>query len=433
MQDRQKKAYLPSKIHFNKAFKLFLLSLLLNLLIHLILGFLYYNPVDFVLQFEAAKKIAQGQLLYRDIGEFVTDKGILPKPQYPPLYLYTLGLIIAIVGVETFTWQMVKLFLIIFNPLVGILVYLIVLECLHSHPNRHMLALVAFNWFLLNPSTLGVIFSGFHENFMLFFVLLGFFLLLKDHYSISGICFGLAILVKPIAGIYMIPLLIWGIYEKKFQIIIIWIGAVFTFLLGSAPFLLLAPEEYLNDVFLVHAERLDPSMSFYTYFFSEFSKTLLPFLIQILLFGAYTILILNKIPITNSKRVIEAVLPFMTIFMASNRILYPHYVPFFFPFFSFMLIFLISELHSPKKLKNGRMLVGLLLGGLSLVYLGGGFWALLWVAEGYETYMYNPLFPVSACICILGLIIMSLTSLYALHRTRKLEIENKMKPKFNLI
>ncbi|MFX1538644.1 MAG: glycosyltransferase 87 family protein, partial [Promethearchaeota archaeon] len=240
MQDKQKMALLPSKSPFNEDIKLLLISLLFNSIIHLILGFIYFNPVDFVLQYEAAKKIAQGQLLYRDIGEFVTDSGTLPRPQYPPLYLYTLGLIISIVGVEIFTWQMVKLFLIIFNLLVGILVYLIVLDYLHSHPKGHVLALAALNWFLLNPSTLGVIFSGFHENFMLFFVLLGFLLLRKNHYSFSGLCFGLALLVKPIASVYMLPLLIWGIYDQKIQTIVIWIGAGFTFLLGSIPFLLLA-------------------------------------------------------------------------------------------------------------------------------------------------------------------------------------------------
>ena len=412
-------ASVPSKLHFKKEIKLFLISLLFNLIIHLFLGFIYYNPVDFVLQFEAARKIAQGQLLYRDIGELVTDYGTLPKPQYPPLYLYTLGLVIAIVGVDIFTWQMAKLFLIIFNLLVGILVYLIVLDCLQTHPKGRFFALAAFNWFLLNPSTLGIIFSGFHENFMLFFVLLGFLLLRKNHYTVSGVCFGLGLLVKPIAGIYMLPLILWGIYEQKIRTILIWIGAGFTFLLGSAPFLLLAPNEYLNDVFFIHAERLDPSMSFYTYFFSEVSRTLLPFLFQILLFGCYALIILAKIPITNSKRVIEVVLPFMTIFMASNRIFYPHYVPFMFPFFSFVLIFLLADLDHSNDFQSRNILLGLLLGGLSLVYFGGGFWALLWAVEGYKTYMYNPLFPISACVCILGLVIISLTSLYSLHVVTK--------------
>lgn len=416
MQDTRRMAILPSKPQINKEFKLFLLSLFFNLIIHLILGFLYYNPVDFVLQYEAAKKIAQGQLLYRDIGEIITDGGTLPRPQYPPLYLYTLGLIIATVGVETFTWQMVKLFLIVFNLMVGIQVYFIVLDCLHSHPKGHILALAAMNWFLLNPITLAVIFSGFHENFMLFFVLWGFFLIRKNHYYMSGLCFGLGLLVKPIAGVYMLPLLIWGISEQKIQILIVWISAGFIFLLGSLPFLLLAPMEYLNDVFFIHAERLDPSMSFYTYFLSELSKTLLPFLIQLLLFGVYAILLLKKVP--NSKRVIEAVLPFMTLFMASNRILYPHYVPFFFPFYSFVFIFLIAERYSPENRSNEKILLGLLI-GLLLVYLGGSIWSVGWVIERYETYQYNSLFPISACVFIFGLVIISFTSLYSLIKQQK--------------
>jgi hypothetical protein len=105
----------------------------------------------------------------------------------------------------------------------------------------------------------------------------------------------------------------------------------------------------------------------------------------------------------------------MTIFMASNRILYTHYVPFLFPFFSIVFVFLIAEHHSPEKLKNGKMLIGLLIGGLFFVYLGGGFWGLLWVIEGYETYQHNPLFPLSAVVCIFGLVVISLTSLYSLY------------------
>ncbi|UCG90451.1 MAG: DUF2029 domain-containing protein, partial [Candidatus Heimdallarchaeota archaeon] len=263
--------FLSSKSHFIEDHKWLLLSLMCNLIIHLILGLIYYNPVDFVLQFEAAKKIAQGQLLYRDIGQIIIDDVELPRPQYPPLYLYTLGFLIALIGVETFTWQMAKLFLITFNLIVSFLVYQIFIDHVHTHPKSHILALAIMNWFLLNPSTLGVIFGGYHENFMLFFVLLGIIMFRKTHYSLSGLCFGLALLVKPIASIYMLPLIIWGFQTQDAKSIIIWIGAGFTFLIGSLPFLLLAPEEYLNDVFLIHAQRPDPSMSFFTYFLTEIS------------------------------------------------------------------------------------------------------------------------------------------------------------------
>lgn len=413
-------ALIPFKTHFNKNHKWLLLSLLCNLVIHVILGLIYYNPVDFILQLEAAKKIAQGQLLYRDIGQIITDGVELPRPQYPPLFLYTLGGLIAIIGVETFTWQMAKLFLIAFNLIVGILVYKIVLINVHSHPKGHIIALAALNWFLLNPSTLGVIFGGYHENFMLFFVLLGLIMLTNSHYSLSGLFFGLALLVKPIAGVYMLPLLIWGIHTHDIKSIVIWVCAGFIFLLGSLPFLLLAPEAYINDVFFIHAQRPDPSMSFYTYFLTEISTTLIPFIIQLTIFGLYIIFFIKKIPVTNSKRIIEAILPFMTIFMAFNRILYPHYIPFFFPFFTFVLFFLIAAHYSSNKLRNTTpFLVGLLV-GLFLVYLGDGIWSILWSIEGYTTYSHNPLFPISAILCIIGLIIISVTSLFSLHSLSQL-------------
>lgn len=412
-------AFLPFKLHLNKNHKWLFLSLLCNLIIHLILGLVYYNPVDFVLQFEAAKKIAQGQLLYRDIGQIISDGDVLPRPQYPPLYLYTLGLFIAIIGVETFSWQMAKLILIAFNLIVGMLVYHIVLNHIHPHPKSHLIALAALNWFLLNPSTLGVIFGGYHENFMLFFVLLGLNMFRNTHYSLSGLCFGLALLVKPIAGVYMLPLLVYGVNTQDIKSIVIWVGAGFTFLLGSLPFLLLAPEAYLSDVFLIHAQRSDPSMSFYTYFLPEISTTLLPFFIQLSIFGLYFLIFITKIPITNSKKVIEAILPFITIFMAFNRILYPHYVPFFFPFITFTLIFLIAEHHSPNKLRASNFsLVGLLT-GLFLVYLGTGFWSVLWSIERYETYLSNPFFLLSATTCIIGLILTSVTSIYSVNCLNK--------------
>lgn len=415
-------AFLSFKHRIIENHKWLFLSILFNFMIHLILGLIYYNPVDFVLQFEAAKKIAQGKLLYRDIGNIIINGGELPKPQYPPLYLYTLGFLISIIGVETFTWQMAKLFLITINLMVGFLVYKIVLLYVHSHPKGHILALAAFNWFLLNPSTLGVIFGGYHENFMIFFVLLGIMMFEKSNYSLSGVCFGLALLVKPIVVVYMLPFLIWGFHTRNIKSFTIWIMAAFTFLFGSLPFLFLAPEEYINDVFLIHAQRPDPSMSFYTYFLPEISTTILPFVIQLFIFGLYFFLFLKKIPVTDSKWIIEAILPFMTIFMALNRILYPHYVPFFFPFFTFAFFFLVAEHYNLTDLtKEYPFLVSFAV-GLFLVYLGSTSWSILWAIERFETYSSNPLFPISAVIYIGGLIIISITSLFSLNYLAKKKI-----------
>jgi hypothetical protein len=406
-------------------------SLLINLLIHLIVGLIYYNPIDFVLQLEAAKEIARGSLLYRDIGELVIDDNIqLPRPQYPPLYLYSLAFFIIIIGVDIFTWQMVKLFLIAFNLFVGTLIYYIVIVHIQPSPRNHFIALGAFNWFLINPLTLGVVFGGYHENFMLFFVLLAFIMFKNKNYFRSGVLFGLALLVKPTAGVYMLPLIVWGIQKKDWKSFIIWLSSGLTFLLGSLPFLLLTPLPYLNDVFIIHVQRPDPSMSFYNYFFTEFSTSLIPFFIQSLVFLILALLLILKIPLTSSKEVIQAVLPFMTFFLALNRILYPHYMPFFFPFFTFMLFFLISQRLNSIKIANYYLSVFGLLIGLLLVYLGDFWWSFLWAVEGYEIYLSNPLFPISAGICILGLVIISVISLYTLYTStnnrREIEITEEI-------
>jgi hypothetical protein len=414
LKSRQLPSSLVNSI-FDKRKSWLYLSLAFNLVIHLIIGLSYYNPVDFVLQFEAAKKIAQGKLLYRDIGEIIVNGFRLQKPQYPPLYLYTLGSLIALIGVDTFTWQMAKIFLILVNLIVGLLLFYILKTYLSSHPKVNVIALGALNFYLLNPSTLGIIFGGFHDNFMILFVLIGFIMFKKAFYSLSGIFFGLALLVKPIAGIYMIPVLLWGFNSrniKSFQICMI-AGA--TFFLGSLPFLVIVPDIYLNDVFFIHTHRPDPSMSFYTYFFSEISITVIPFLLQLLLLLLYFIFFTYKIPITRSKSTIEAVLPFMTIFMASNRILYPHYIPFFFPFFTLNIFFLLGEHYQRKLTKNGIYSIFGLAIGLILIYIGAGGFGILWNYERYETYLSNPLFLIASLNCILGLIIVSLVSLLLLY------------------
>ncbi|MHA2226142.1 MAG: hypothetical protein ACXAC8_13105 [Candidatus Hodarchaeales archaeon] len=402
------------KIRFRNIFSLFFLSLLIASIVQLIIGFSYFNPVDFVLQFESAKQIAQGKLLYRDIGSVIINGTQLPRPQYPPLYLYTLGFLIAIIGVDNFTWQMVKIFLITVNLIVGILIYNIVLNSFQSHPKRQFLALGALNWFLLNPATLGIILGGYHENFMLFFVLLGLILFGNRHYFWSGVFFGMSLLVKPIAGIYLIPLLIWSIHNHSIKSMLIWFTAVFTFLLGSVPFLFLAPEEYISDVFLIHTQRLDPSMSLYTYFFTALSSTLVPFLIQLIILGTCLIFLLRKIHVENFIEALETILPFVTIFLATNRILYPHYIQFCFPFFTITLFILIAEYYNPIRRKNIKFSIYSMIFSLLVVYFGSFIWSLLWLNEWYQTYQTNPLFLISALICVFGLFIMSATSIHSL-------------------
>lgn len=387
-------------------YKWLLFSLVMNLVIHFVIALIYFNPIDFVLQVESARKIAQGEVLYRDIGNIFFEDKILLNPQYPPLYLYTLAFVILIIGVNTFTFEMAKILLIVFNFLLAFLLYYLI-----NSYFGYKFALLGFNWFLLNPSTLGVVFGGYHENFMLIFVVFGYLMFSRNKLTSSGILFGLALLVKPTAGVYMIPLVIWGIKKQNITIARIWILAGLVFFIGSLPFLMIAPLEYFTDVFLIHSSRMDPSMSIYTYFFTEFSPTILPFIVQILIFMLIGGVFYYKKNLIEPSDVIELVLPFMTAFLAFNRILYPHYIPNIFPFLTWSLILIINRYRNNRESSIYLWQITGLILGLGVTYLGYIWWSILWSIEYYHTYLTNIFFPISAFICIFGLIIISVTSI----------------------
>jgi Gpi18-like mannosyltransferase len=385
--------------------KILIYSTILNIGIQLIVALIYFNPIDFVLQVETARKIAQGNLLYKDINQIVFEGKILPKAQYPPLYLYSLAFLIFIVGTEVFSFEMAKIFIIFTNFSVAFLLYLMIKR---RFGNNY--GLFAFNWFLLNPATLGVALGGYHENFMLTFVILGFLMFIEDKYIPSGLFFGLSLLVKPTSGIFMLPLVIWALQQKDFSSITIWITAFCTFSIGILPFLLLTPSEFIYDVFLVHTQRLDPSMSFYNYFLQDLSPTLFPFIVQLIALGLLGSLFYTRIQIKTKEYVLLLVLPFTTLFLALNRILYPHYIPFIFPFFTWYFIDLLFSYK--KNQRKEKELYSILFSIIGLIIIYGGYiwWSVLWSIEGFQTYLTNVLFPISAGITIIGLIFVTIIS-----------------------
>lgn len=403
------KQYSESIAKFLHQNKWLILSCFLNLIIQVIIAVLYFNPIDFVLQVETAREIAQGKILYRDIHQIIYEGSILPKPQYPPLYLYTLAALMFIAGVDAFSYNMVKIFLILVNFILAFLIY----HLINTNYGK-IIAILAFNWFLLNPSTLGITLGGYHEYFMLLFVLLAYLCFNYERLTWSGICFGLALLVKPIAGVYIIPILIWGLKKRKMTSIYIGIVASLTFTIISLPFLLLAPAEYITDVFLVHTNRLDPSMSFYVYIFTDLSPTLFPFILQLLLFSIIGVILFYKIQFKDPLEIYIGVLPFITIFLAFNRILYPHYIPMIFPFFTLSLFLLIDRYrHILPKKETLWQIYGYIF-GLGVVYVGYIWWSILWSIEGFGSYRTNIYFPISAGICIGGLLIITIISLWSI-------------------
>lgn len=377
-------------------------SLFCHFIIQIIVSLLYYNPVDFILQFDAAKKISQGYMLYVDIGEITVDGIMLPRPQYPPLYLYTLGFVFWLVGPSLTTWQVAKIFLVGCNMFVGFLIYQISLIVLENYDNKNKISLVLLNWFLINPSTLSVIFSGFHDNFMLIFSLIAIYAFLKDKMFISGIFLGLSTLVKPIAVIFYFPSLIYLVKDKKYSVLSSWIIGGCVFLLVSLPFLLIAGEQYISDVLLIHTTRPDPNMSFYYTFVPTLYSTLIPFLLQVIgLIGLYFFYYTNT-PASRADLFLQMASGISMLFLLFNRIVYPHYLPWFFLFFCFSVLSRMKNF--PKLVKNDRIIVIGMLTGLALIYLGILGWALIWIFEGYSENVFLSVF----CLLFYGGLIVSL-------------------------
>ncbi|MHA2387229.1 MAG: hypothetical protein ACXACW_00755, partial [Candidatus Hodarchaeales archaeon] len=110
------------------------------------------------------------------------------------------------------------------------------------------------------------------------------------------------------------------------------------------------------------------------------------------------------------------ILPIVTIFLAFNRILYPHYVPMIFPFFTLTLFYLIDRYRCRNAKNVLWQICGIML-GLGIVYIGYIWWSILWSIEGYQTHQSNILFPISAAICIGGLLIITFVSLWSIITT----------------
>jgi hypothetical protein len=74
--------------------------------------------------------------------------------------------------------------------------------------------------------------------------------------------------------------------------------------------------------------------------------------------------------------------------------------------------YLIHNLTKNEKIS----LLGLNL-GLILVYIGSGGFSILWNLERYKTYQFNPLFLITSIVCIIGLLSISIISLFYLLST----------------
>ena len=373
------------------------------------------NPVDFILQVGAAVDIANGKLLYRDIGERVIGHSRLPRPQYPPLYLHALGFVYWVFNIkqiDDMAIMIAKIFLTTFVVLDAIILYFIL-----KPEVGHRLGVIAMASFIYHPVVIGSL-VGFHEVFLLFFLLLATLTFQQDHFKTSGFFVGLGILTKQIALVHAWVLFfsILILSDKKMESPIPLPSLWFTFtglvtvVLGLLPFTLLAPRQMLEDILLIHLTRNDPNMSIYYYFGSFLDQSRVLFFFQagsMLILPFYIKRHLTK-PMKKFKGSVSGMfqLLFLTAFYLFNRIIYPHYLTQFIPWLVMTVVF--SWYQFSKTINKNETRSILLLGSMILAHvimtIGSGLWGLIWLLDSTPWTMNdNPLYPLAAITVFLAL------------------------------
>jgi 4-amino-4-deoxy-L-arabinose transferase-like glycosyltransferase len=303
-------------------YKAAIVLLAIFFVLYLFVGSLRFDFPDFQDHSKAAERISFGSMLYRDHVSY------LNVYHYPPLFLYTLGGIYYLMGVD---FMLAKGLLAISNVLVAALIYLIARKVLEEK-----FALSCLFLFLINPLTFSSVYVGYFDNFVVFFMLLSIYFFLKNKPAPAGAALAAAFMSKPF------PLLLFFVFipyyfERKF------IQRLFVYFLLvagliSAPFLLLSRENFIHYAFLYNFERIPDSLSFYFYFLPQLDTSFIPLIFQAVFVGWLSLRIYKS----RKKSVyflLLSVLFILSGFFVINRINYPHYLIYIVPFFSFILMY----------------------------------------------------------------------------------------------
>ena len=167
--------------------------LLIFFVIYLFAGRLRVDFPDIQDHSKAAERIASGSMLYRDHISYINTY------HYPPVFLYTLGGIYYLFGVNIL---IVKGVLAVFNILAGLLIYIIA-----RHAFDAKQALFALLLFLANPLTISAVYIGYCDNFVVFFILLSIYMLIRERPLLAGAALAVAFMSKPFPVLFLFCLL----------------------------------------------------------------------------------------------------------------------------------------------------------------------------------------------------------------------------------
>ncbi|MFW9997008.1 MAG: glycosyltransferase family 39 protein [Candidatus Odinarchaeota archaeon] len=357
-----------------------MIILIISFASHLVLSSLYHGPVDFLIHYDAAKQISEGKVLYLTVTAHQTAEGVtFPYPDYPPVYLYMMGMIFALTGSSIFVMKAVLCF---FNIACALMLYII---C-NGLRMTHRQALLAVAVFSFHPASFTMTVVGYFDYLpVLFLLLMVYFLHVRnptkqnnrDHQLnalMSGIAVGLGTMTKLFPALALVIVLPWLLVQKRIkEALIFLLAATSIVFLISLPFLLLIPEEFIYHVFS-HVNAIRPNLSVYYYLFPFLYNTAVLLIIQ-----AIFILFIGFIVATaTSYNVrIEKIIPscyFLLIggFLFLNRINYPHYAAWFIPF----IVLLMVESWGKNKL---RLIILVSLQAVSS--FGGLLWSISWVND----------------------------------------------------
>ncbi|MCX9014207.1 MAG: glycosyltransferase family 39 protein [Candidatus Methanoperedens sp.] len=337
-----------------------LIILVIFFVLYLIAGNIRYDFPDFQDHSKAAERIAGGSLLYRDhISYFGTY-------HYPPVFLYTLGGFYYLFGVYPF---IAKGLLAFFNILAALLLYMIA--------NRFYgkkYAVLSSVLFLVNPFTFSAVYVGYIDNFVIFFMLLSIYFLLKDMPLSGGIALATGFMSKPFPVLLFAVLIPYYLGQHRFRFLIRYIAAfMVTVIIISVPFLILTPGEFLKYAFFYNFERTSASLSLYYYYLPMLGTSFLPVAAQVIFIGrlSYWIYSSQKESISILMRYIP--LLFLGFFIL-NRINYPHYLLYIIPFISLILV---EEYRCKSRFLNFQVWKHLLL-SFFIVSAGCVLWSYPW-------------------------------------------------------
>lgn len=326
---------------------------------------------DFQDQHAAGKRIAEGEVLYRD------HVSHLQVYHYPPVYLHVLGGVYALLGPDPLLGKAVL-------ALSGVAAAgMLYLAARRLYGERA--ALLGLALFAVNPLTLAATYVGYFDLFVMALALASLLLVLRGRPGSGGAALGLGFMSKPFP-VLLLPL--FALYLRGRDAARFVAGSLSAAAVVSLPFLALAPERYLRYAFLYNFERAGTSMSLYTYFLPSLDGAL-----PLVLTAGFVAAALVAARRVETERELFAAVPLLFLgFVALNRVNYPHYLLYVTP--------VASALLGHALLTRRRHGLRLLL-ALSVTLVGAGVWAYPWI-RGAPSLTADPLFRVGAAIYFLG-------------------------------